>query len=87
MVKKDVRVSIVRLKNIIYICNIKLIKMNQTIYQLIKVKKDNTEKIVLETGASSIERAMDYFYFEKPRAYSNKKYRISIKQEEHKIVS
>lgn len=54
--------------------------MNQTTYQLIKIKNDNTEKVVLETSASSIERAMDYFYHQKPKAYYSPKYKISIKR-------
>jgi hypothetical protein len=34
-------------------------KVNHTIYQLIKKRKDGTEKVVLETSASSVEKAMD----------------------------
>lgn len=56
--------------------------MNNTVYQLVKTKKDKTEKVVLETSASSIERAMDYFYHQKPKAYFNSKYRIKIKKRE-----
>jgi|SaaInl6LU_22_DNA_1037377.scaffolds.fasta_scaffold09310_3 hypothetical protein len=53
--------------------------MNHTTYQLIKIKSDKTEKVVLETSASSVERAMDYFYLQKPKSYRSEKYRIGIK--------
>jgi len=52
---------------------------NHIVYQLIKTKKDGSEKVVVETDASSVERDMDYFFMIKPKAYYNKKYRIGIK--------
>jgi len=61
--------------------------MNTTVYQLVKTKKDNTEKIVLETNASSVERAMDYFYTSKPKAYYDLRYRITIKKREPEFVN
>ena len=54
-------------------------KASYTVYQLIKRKKDGSEKIVVETDASSVEKAMDYFFVLKPKAYESKKYRIGIK--------
>lgn len=62
-------------------------KVNHTIYQLIKIKSDNTEKVILETSASSVERAMDYFYLRKPKAYYNPKYRISIKKSKFSLFT
>ena len=47
-------------------------------YQLVKIKKDKSEKVVLETSASSVEKAMDWFYHQKPKAYYSPKYKISI---------
>ena len=61
--------------------------MNHTTYQLIKIKSDNTEKVVLETSASSIEKAMDYFYYQKPKAYYSPKYRISIKKSKFSLFT
>ena len=54
-------------------------KASHTVYQLIKRKKDGSEKIVVETDASSVEKAMDYFFIMKPKSYGSKKYRIGIK--------
>lgn len=54
-------------------------KANHTTYQLIKTKKDGTEKVVQETDASCVEKAMDYFFMTKPKAYYSSKYRIGIK--------
>jgi hypothetical protein len=54
-------------------------KTTQTTYQLIKKKKDGSEKVIQETQSSCIERAMDYFYMIKPKAYYDKKYRICVK--------
>lgn len=56
------------------------------VYQLVKTKKNSTIKVVLETSASSAERAMDYFYFIKPKAYYNSKYSISIKKRVRDIL-
>jgi len=53
-----------------------------TTYQLIKKSKDLSEKVILETDASTIERAMDYFYMVKPKSYGNQKYSIRIKKRE-----
>ena len=47
-------------------------------YQLVKIKKDKSEEVVLETSASSVEKAMDWFYHQKPKAYYSSKYKISI---------
>lgn len=58
--------------------NIKEMYCNST-YQLVKTKK-NEEKIVMETDASCIERAIDYFYLCKPKSYGNPNYIIRIKK-------
>lgn len=54
-------------------------KASYITYQLIKKKKDGTEKVVHETQSSCVEKAMDYFFIMKPKAYGSKKYRIGIK--------
>lgn len=54
-------------------------KVTQTTYQLIKKKKNGSEKIIQETQSSCMEKAMDYFYDIEPKAYYNRKYRIRIK--------
>jgi len=54
-------------------------KTTQTTYQLIKKKKDGSEKVIQETQSSCIERAMDYFYMIEPNAYYKNKYRIRVK--------
>ena len=48
-------------------------------YQLNKVT-NKINNIVLETEASSLESALDYFYLTVPESYYNKEYNISIKQ-------
>lgn len=55
--------------------------VNHQTYQLIKTKKGK-EKIVIETEASCLEKAVDYFYTIKPKAYGNSNYRIGIKRRE-----
>ena len=57
-----------------------LYSQNKT-YQLVKTTKDS-EKVVMETESSCVEKALDYFYMIKPKSYGNPKYRISIKQQE-----
>ena len=57
-----------------------LYSQNKT-YQLVKTTKDS-EKVVMETESSCVEKALDYFYMIKPKAYSNPKYRVSIKKQE-----
>jgi hypothetical protein len=52
---------------------------SNTVYQLIKIKKDGSEKVIQETQSSCVEKAMDYFYIYRPEAYYSKKYRIGIK--------
>jgi|TARA_R110000803_G_scaffold35710_5_gene77083 hypothetical protein len=48
-------------------------------YQLNKIT-NKVNKIILETEAASLDRALDYFYLTIPESYSNKDYTISIKQ-------
>lgn len=57
-----------------------------TTYQLIK-STSSKEKVVMETEASCIERAIDYFYLCEPKAYSNPKYLIRIKKNTFKDLA
>ena len=50
-----------------------------TTYRLVKIE-NNKEKVVIETEASCIERALDYFYLIKPKSYGDKNYSVRIKQ-------
>lgn len=51
-------------------------------YQLIKVK-NGKEKVIIETEAACVEKAIDYFFMLNPKAYGNDNYRIAIKKKEY----
>ena len=55
-------------------------------YHFVKTE-NNQEKIILETEASCIERALDYFYVMEPKAYGDKKYTVRIKKDDFRSVA
>jgi len=56
------------------------------IYYFVKTV-NNQEKIILETEASCIERALDYFYVMIPESYGDKKYTVRIKKDNFRSIA
>jgi len=53
---------------------------NNPTYQFTKIDEVNNEKtVILETEASCVEKALDYFYIMEPKSYGNPNYSIGIK--------